>query len=46
MNDALKIIMNSQIYKEQFSNKDQIFEDKDVPSGFEIIGDIAHVNLN
>jgi tRNA (guanine37-N1)-methyltransferase len=35
MNDALKVLLTQ-------SN----LSEKDVPSGFEIIGDIAHMNLN
>lgn len=35
MNDALKVLINN-----------ENLTDKDIPSGFELIGDIAHMNLN
>ena len=39
MNDALKKIMNPDDAKPQFN-------ESEIPSGFEIIGDIAHLNLS
>lgn len=39
MNDALKIILNH-------NKANQQFDDSEIPSGFEIIGDIAHLNLS
>ena len=39
MNDALKKIMNP-------DEANQQFDDSEIPSGFEIIGDIAHLNLS
>ena len=39
MNDALKKIMNP-------DEANQQFDESEIPSGFEIIGDIAHLNLS
>lgn len=45
MNEALKIIMNAATNNSDAGEKFE-WTDKDVPSGFEIIGDVAHLNLN
>lgn len=44
MVEALKIIM---LKKGQEKNqKDGVITEKDIPSGFETIGDVAHMNFN
>lgn len=45
MSEALKIIMNAATNNSDAGEKFE-WTDKDVPSGFEIIGDVAHLNLN
>ena len=45
MNESLKIIMNAATNNSDAGEKFE-WTDKDVPSGFEIIGDVAHLNLN
>jgi tRNA G37 N-methylase Trm5 len=39
MNECLKI------YFEKYLNKNETLSEKDIPSGFETIGDIAHLNI-
>jgi len=42
MTDALHLIFKEMLPKEEAQN----IRDMDVPKGFEIIGDIAHMNLS
>ena len=46
MNEALKIILNAQSNNSDGNQNLFVWTDKDIPSGFEIIGDVAHLNLN